>query len=57
MREQCGHSMQHWEHMCSLTDNGCAAEKFRSTETYDCVPCDDHSQGHYWGCSSSYIAA
>jgi len=57
MREQCGHSMQHWEHMCSLTDNGCAEERLRSKEAFECVPCDEPSHGHYVGCTSSYIAA
>jgi len=57
MREKCGHSMQHWEHMCSLTSNGCADERLRNKEAFECVPCDEPSHGHYVGCSSSYIAA
>lgn len=57
MVEKCGHSMQHWEHMCSYTDNGCAVEALRSEWGSECSPCDDKSHWHYAVCTSSYIAA
>ncbi|SNB44972.1 hypothetical protein SAMN06269301_0364 [Geobacter sp. DSM 9736] len=58
MLEKCSHSMQHWEHMCSLTENGCAAmETLRHNMDHDCTPCEDKSHRHFAGCTSSYVAA
>jgi len=58
MKEECGHSMHHWEHMCSFTENGCAVEALRSGgSSYECAPCGDASHWHRAVCTSSYIAA
>lgn len=56
MLEKCSHSMRHWEHMCSLTENGCEAMEKTESTGYDCSPCEGGHR-HYTGCTSSYIAA
>ncbi|BCS54796.1 hypothetical protein GSbR_29960 [Geobacter sp. SVR] len=39
MRETSCGSMKHYEHMCSLTLNGCAIEKLLATGDADIAPC------------------
>lgn len=51
MMEKCCNSMSHWEHMCSLTLNGCAIERANSTSEFECVPCDDASHNHRYICT------
>jgi hypothetical protein len=51
MMEKCCNSMAHWEHMCSLTLNGCAIEKARSSTNFECTPCDDPSHNHRYICT------
>ena len=55
MLEKCGHSMGHFEHMCSLTLNGCAVENLRFERGYECSPCDDKTHRHYEICTPNLI--
>ena len=58
MTEKCCESMEHYEHMCSMTLNGCAAEAVAGTETASsCSPCDNRAHRHFEICVSSYIGA
>lgn len=49
--------MAHYEHMCSLTLNGCAIERARSASDIKCVPCDKPSHNHRYVCTPSLIGA
>jgi len=53
MLEKCCNSMAHYEHMCSLTLNGCAIERARQGSEFECVPCDDKSHNHRYICTPS----
>lgn len=59
MAEKCCGSMQHYEHMCSLTLNGCAAETAYAarTESFQCSPCDDKSHRHNEICTPNIVGA
>ena len=54
MSEKCCNSMAHYEHMCSLTLNGCAIERARASG-FMCMPCDDPSHNHRYICTPSLI--
>jgi len=55
--EKCCSSMAHWEHMCSLTLNGCAVERARFSTPFECSPCDDPSHNHKYVCTPNFIGA
>ncbi len=55
MLEKCCNSMTHYEHMCSLTLNGCAVETARSEREYECSTCEDRSHNHRYVCTPSLI--
>ena len=57
MLEKCCNSMAHYEHMCSLTLNGCAIERARLSSSYECAPCDDPSHNHRYICTPNFIGA
>lgn len=56
MVEKCCNSMEHYEHMCSLTLNGCAIERANNPSKFECSPCDDKSHDHKHICTPSIIA-
>ncbi|KAF0216290.1 MAG: hypothetical protein FD174_3744 [Geobacteraceae bacterium] len=53
MLEKSCSSMRHFEHMCSLTLNGCAVEQIRSPQEYECSACDEKSHSHNYICTPS----
>jgi len=55
MLEKCCGSMNHYEHLCSLTLNSCAVENARSAKAHECSPCDDKSHRHFEVCTPSII--
>lgn len=55
MLEKCCNSMAHYEHMCSLTLNGCAIERARLASDFHCTPCDDVSHNHRYICTPNII--
>lgn len=55
MTERCCNSMAHYEHMCSLTLNGCAIERARAESEFQCTPCDDTSHNHRYICTPNII--
>lgn len=55
MTEKCCNSMAHYEHMCSLTLNGCAIERARVASAFQCSPCDDSSHNHRYVCTPNII--
>jgi len=55
MLEGCCSSMEHYEHMCSLTLNGCAVEKTVSARQFECSPCDDKGHNHRLICTPNFI--
>lgn len=57
MSEKCCNSMAHYEHMCSLTLNGCAIERARLSSSFECIPCDDPAHNHRYVCTPSLIGA
>lgn len=58
MTEKCCNSMEHYEHMCSLTLNGCAIEKARQEKGgFECAPCEDPKHNHRYICTPSLIGA
>jgi hypothetical protein len=57
MLENCCNSMAHYEHMCSLTLNGCAIEKARAAGDFACSPCTEPSHNHRYVCTPSLIGA
>jgi hypothetical protein len=56
MLEKCCSSMEHYEHMCSYTLNGCAIERAYEGGKRVCLPCDDKSHNHQHICTPSLIA-
>lgn len=55
MLEKCCNSMRHYEHMCSLTLNGCNVETVRFQREYECSACDDKSHYHNNICTPNLI--
>lgn len=55
MMEKCCNSMAHYEHMCSLTLNGCAIERANSPGQFECSPCNDASHNHRVICTPNLI--
>ena len=55
MLESCNHSMRHFEHMCSITEDSCAIETVRFEGDYECIPCHDASHRHYELCTPNII--
>lgn len=55
MTETCCNSMAHYEHMCSLTLNGCAIERARAESQFQCSPCNDTSHNHRFVCTPNII--
>lgn len=55
MLEKCCNSMAHYEHMCSLTLNGCAIETARLSSGFECTPCKDPSHNHRYICTPNFI--
>ena len=56
MVEKCCSSMEHYEHMCSLTLNGCAIERANYAAKLQCSPCNDKSHDHLQICTPSIVA-
>jgi hypothetical protein len=56
MLEKCCSSMEHYEHMCTYTLNGCAIERASGAGRSVCLPCDDNSHNHAHICTTSPIA-
>ena len=56
MKEKSCQSMRHFEHMCSLTLNGCWAER-RFTDDPEIDRCDNKSHRHYDICTPNFIGA
>ncbi len=57
MTEKCCQSMKHFEHMCSLTLNGCAAEFAYGPQEakYECSPCNIKDHRHFETCTPNLI--
>ncbi len=55
MLERCCNSMTHYEHMCSLTLNGCAIERANLPSQFECAPCEEKSHNHRVICTPSLI--
>lgn len=55
MRERCCGSMTHYEHMCSLTLNGCAIERANRTDSFECAPCEEKAHNHRVICTPNLI--
>jgi hypothetical protein len=55
MTEKCCSSMSHFEHMCSLTLNGCAVERSRSSSSFECSTCDDKTHDHRYICTPNFF--
>lgn len=55
MPEKCCQSMRHFEHMCSLTLNGCNVENVRFRREFECSPCEDRSHYHNYICTPNLI--
>jgi hypothetical protein len=55
MLEQCCNSMAHYEHMCSLTMNGCAIESANYARQAECSPCNDKAHNHKFICTPNFI--
>jgi len=55
LTETCCNSMAHYEHMCSLTLNGCAIERVNLSSEFECTPCTDPSHNHMFICTPNFF--